>query len=175
MINNSELISIGFLRGSYALKGEIKASLELIGDLTLDSLQNLKVKIGNLTNEFIIENIYAQGKLVIIKFQGINSREEVSKLNNKDIYLPKSLIGNLAENEFLIEDLINLQVYDLVSQKIIGKVKAFKEIPNNSLLEIFLTDENKSFLLPFQDAFIGEINLETQKLELKSGWENFII
>ncbi len=170
-----ELISVGLLRGAFALKGEIKASLDLIGNLTLNSLKNLKVQIGDFPTEFIIENIYPQGKLVIIKFSGINSPEEATKLNNQNIYLPKSLIGELEENEFFIEELINLEVYDSMNQIVVGKVKAFKEIPNNSLLEIFLTDENKTFLLPFQETFVGEINLKTQKLELKSGWENFII
>ena len=110
--------------------------------------------------------------MAVLELAGIDNLAKAEKLRNQTIFVERSEINNLAENEFLVADLIGLQVLDEENQ-LIGEVCDFENIPNNPLLKIKLTNE-KCFLLPFSYEFMQRIDINKKEIYLKN-WQWLVI
>ncbi|MEB3283186.1 MAG: ribosome maturation factor RimM [Lyngbya sp.] len=75
--------------------------------------------------------------LYVVELQGIESREQAEALRDSTLFVSKSDRPHLEENEFYLLDLIGLQVFNQLTQNVIGIVIAL--VPaGNDLLEVEL-------------------------------------
>lgn len=152
------------------MSGEVKAILNLPGNLELQDLIDNEIFLGDLT--YKLEDAFWMNKTAILKFDKINSLEDAEKIRGKAIYSCKDQIGELPANEFFLEDLLGLQAADQESGSVIGSIDDFDDIPGNPLVKIKPID-GPVFLLPFNEEFVKEINLKQKKIHL-NGWKIFL-
>ena len=86
----------------------------------------------------------------IIKFQGINTKNDAEQLKKFKILVKTDTLPKLKKEEFHLLELINLEVKTLENDelKIIGKVINLENEKNN-LLVIKLFKNQKKVLIPF--------------------------
>ncbi len=114
--------------------------------------------------KFIIEDTFKVKNSFFIKFANFNDERDLLALIGRKIYLPGERIPLSPEKEFLLNDLIDCQVFR--DNNLIGTVKAVFNAPANDVIEIIKLDE-KEILIPFVDAYFELVDVKNKKLILK--------
>lgn len=146
-----EYIKVGIIATTKGLKGEVRIK-------SLTNMQDDRFKAGN--SIYIFEN--DQYKELIIKshqihknsdmliFKGYEDINKIEKYKGYDLYVPIDQEVFLDENEFFIEELIGLEVYQ--GKEFKGEVKDIVTYPQGDYL--LVATETGDKLIPFRDEFI---------------------
>ena len=146
-----EYLKIAEIKATRGLKGEVKIK-------SLTNMQNNRFKIGN--ELFVIENgVYKPMIIVgyrvikdidILTFKGYDEINKIEKYVGSDLFIENVKPEDLEDNEYLIEDIIGLKVFQNHIHK--GYVKDVVTFPQGDYLEIETEDGLK--LVPFRNEFI---------------------
>lgn len=113
-----------------------------------------------------VEEIKPLGALLLMKLKGIESPEVAKTLAGAEILVPREQASPLEEGEFYQADLYGCQ---LVHQgEVLGLVKSIFHNGAADLLEV-KTDDG-TYFVPFQDPYIGDVDVEKKTIELKTPW-----
>jgi 16S rRNA processing protein RimM len=146
------MIQIGKIRNTHGLKGEAKVMN--LSDFDRFSPFSVVFVVKNGEEiKLVIERVRRQKDWFIVKFQDIDSIEDVLPFKGHDLYTKEDASSQLADDEFLFADLIGKKVLD--KGRTVGHVTAVIPVPQGHLLEI--KDDEKKVLIPFVKAFIGPI------------------
>ena len=105
-----------------------------------------------------------QGKSVLMRLDGYNSRNEIEALIGAEIYTQKSQLRELDEDEWWFGDLVGLTAYTTGGEKI-GVVSAIVDT-GNYLLEI--ESNGKTFLVPFVKELVPLVDIKAKRLEIEA-------
>ena len=91
-----------------------------------------------------------------MKIAGIDTIEAADKYLGKVVYMDREH-ANLPEDTFFIVDLIGLDVVDMDSGSVYGKISDVFKTGANDVYEV-TDNENKKYLVPVIDDVVKEIN-----------------
>ena len=106
-----------------------------------------------------------------IKLEGVNTPEEAKKYTNAYLYSSEEETKRsveLQEGEYFWFDIIGAQVYE--NGVVLGTVKEIQRLPASDYLVIETSEElqkkglAKSFLIPFIDEFIQDVDIEKKEI-----------
>lgn len=157
-----ELIGIAHLLAPHGVKGEIRAYP--LSDFPERYQALKKVFGGKEKKELDIEYLrWYKQKFLLIKFQGINTREEAQKLCNLPIYVPLEEAWHLPEDYYYVFQLIGLDVYD----ETYGYLGKLKEIEATGANDVYLIDyKDKILCIPALKSVVRKIDLEKKRMEV---------
>lgn len=148
-----ELIKIGKIVSPHGIKGQIKVynysrrdRFEDISEITIDK------------ETFNIESITSVKNMAILKIQGIDDRNSAEALRGKDVFMDEKYLDELKEDEYLIRDLIGLDVFRDESSSI-GKVIDVLQYGPSDTYEIKLNNGKMAYI-PAVKEFIKDVDLE---------------
>lgn len=149
----SRLIKIGKIVSPHGIKGQIKVynysrrdRFEDISEITIDK------------ETFNIESITSVKNMVILKVHGIDDRNSAEALRGKDVFMDEKYLDELKEDEYLIRDLIGLDVFRDESSSI-GKVIDVLQYGPSDTYEIKLNNGKMAYI-PAVKEFIKDVDLE---------------
>lgn len=132
--------------------------------------------------------------LYVLELEGIENREQAEALRNSTLFVSKNDRPYLEENEFYLLDLIGLEVFNQLTQEVIGVVISL--VPaGNDLLEVELYSSTlepseipldsdqlsaevspsrrkkrkskpKTVLIPFVEEIVPVVNLNKNRIEI---------
>lgn len=154
-------LSIGRIINFHGIKGEAKIGYTKGREEQLLSIEVFLVKKSGEDIFLTPERIRFHKQHAIIKFKELNSLEEVQELKNLELYADKTKVTeHLEEDEYLIDDLVGLDVYN-TQEEYIGKIKYLVTQTGAELLSI--EDENqKTHLVPFVKKLVPVVDLKKQ-------------
>lgn len=156
-----KLVTIGKISGTHHLKGALKANLN-IEDFNL--LFNEKVLVIKATGEKILLTIKNISRLVgekyIIEFEEIKTKTEANSLHKGIIKINRKIL-NLGEEEYLLQDLLEMKVF-LQDGSFIGNVSEVFDTAAHEI--IVVSDENYEAMIPKIEPFIKNINFSENKI-----------
>lgn len=167
-----EFVLVGRVVASFGLEGWVKAlSLSDVPG-RFSSGVSLWVE-GEKENweEIIVEEVIPQGKVFLIHFAGVTSRQEADKLRGRFLAIPREKVPSLAKDHFYHFELLGLWVKEKEQHR--GRVVSVIEGPSYDYL-LVQNDEGREFFLPFIRAYIREVDLEAKliRAECPEGfWE----
>ena len=148
-----DLIYIGKLVNTHGLKGEVR----IISDF------KYKEEVFKINNNIYINNIkysinsYRKHKMFdMLTLSDIDSIEKAEQLKGSSIYIDKN---DYIFNDYLDEDLINLDVYDNETYK--GKIV---EIYKTNNVDLLVVEGIKRHMVPNIDTFIEKVDLDNKKI-----------
>ena len=157
---------IGLVRTSHGIKGFIKVT-SLSGQWEhFLVLKQVTLRKGGRERLYQVEAVKSSGVLLLMKLRGIDTPEMGKSLAGAEILVPREQAAPLGEGEFYQVDLQGCRVVH--QGETLGFVKAISQGGAADLLEV-VTDEGV-YLVPFQEPYIGEVDLEGKNLELKTPW-----
>ncbi len=172
MKNN--LISIGFTRKPHGLKGEIKLHIE---ERYLEDLMNTDVvmlQIKGKPTPFFVDDIRG-GNAIIAKFEDINTPEQATFIQNKEILLREQDILTDDEREYEVEidgglkylKCIGYTIFD--GENAIGEILDILEYPQQEMA--IVEYEGREILIPLNAAFVKKQDDEAKEIlmELPDG------
>jgi 16S rRNA processing protein RimM len=153
---------IGTIAGVKGLTGEVKLKLDSNFDL-LESISSVSLTQDDTIYEAKVKSITQEGKSVLMRLEGYNSREDTEPIIGAEIFTQKSQLRDLDEDEWWFGDLIGLTAYTTGGERV-GVVSAIVD-SGNYLLEI--ENEGKTYLVPFVKALVPLVDIKAKRLEIE--------
>ena len=168
MIENKDWLVIGIITSSHGVEG--KLNVKSLSDFKERFTQPGKRWIQKNDEEPIpcnlISGFQKPGKeSFIISLEGIKDRNEANNLKKYKLLVRSNDIPNLKDNEFHLNQLLDLDVKLYIEDKleIIGKVVDLIT-ENNNLIVIKLNKNNKNVLVPFVKEIVTSIDKKNNYL-----------
>ncbi len=171
MINNNEWLIVGLITSCHGINGQVRVkSLSDFEERFLKpGLRWLQKENETPSKIVLISGFRNPGKdTFVLRFKGVNTRNNAEKLKNYKILVKASKLPKLNEEEFHLLELINLQVKILENEelKIIGKIIGLQNEKNN-LLVIELFEDQKEVLVPFVNEIVPLIDIKNNFVVIK--------
>ena len=167
MINKNEWLTVGFITSCHGINGQVKVkSLSDFEERFLKPGMRWLQKENEPPSEIeLISGFKQPGKeTFIIKFQGINNRNNAEQLKKYKILVKTNKLPKLRKEEYHLLELINLQVKTVENDElIIGKVTNLENEKNN-LLVIELFKNQKKVLIPFVKEIVPVVDIKNNFL-----------
>lgn len=155
-------VLIGKIVNTHGLKGEMR----LLSDFRYKQkvfVPNMKVYIGPSK---IVEtiNTYRHHKIFdMITLYGYTNINEILKYKGDYVFINRDDLI-LDSNEYLDEELINLNVY--ADNLLLGTVKKIEKHSKNELLVV--KNQEKDYLIPYNFDIIININIKEKRIDIKN-------
>jgi len=164
---DNDFISVGKILNFHGIKGEAKIGFSKGREKQIELLSKVYVKKNNDRIELNVSSVRFHKHFAIIKFKEISTVNEIEELKGLDIYLPKDEVEkNLDNDEYLINDLIGLDVFDEDSC-CIGQVTAIGENLASNIL--YIKDGNgKEHMVPFVKELVPVVDLTGRKIVINN-------
>ena len=162
MIESKDWLVIGVITSSHGLDGKlnIKSLSEFKERFTQPGCRWIQKKIENPIPYNLISGYQKPGKeSFIIALEGIKDRNQADKLKGYKLLVKSDDIPKLKDNEFHLNQLIDLEVKLNIENKlkVIGKVVDLIT-ENNNLIVIRLNKNNRNVLIPFVKEIVTTID-----------------
>lgn len=164
----NDFIAIGNIRTSHGVKGLLKVrsySGETDHFFELEEV-TLKDRRGR-EKRFDVERCLLNGKELLMKLKGIDSREAGKFYANWEVWVPREKAAPLDEGEFYYADLLGSRLYH--GDVTLGRVVNVCDGGGGTLIQVE-RPEGEKFFVPFRKEFIGEVDIESGAIELLEIW-----
>ena len=158
-----KLVSIGKILNFHGIHGEARVGYTAGKEEQLEGLTECFIEKDTKLVKLTPESVRFHKKIAIIKFKELNSVNEVVELKGALIKIPKAvIIENLGQDEFYIDDLVGLDVFDTAGNSL-GKVSSIDNIRAQDLISV-KTEDGEEHLVPFVRELVPEICLKERKI-----------
>lgn len=158
----SKYISVGKILNFHGVRGEAKVGYSKNQQEFMTMLSDVFVYKNNEYLPFKVTNVKFNNKFAILKFEGINTVNEIVEYKNCLIFVEESTIReNLEDDEFLIDELVGMKV--LADGKQIGTVVGVSNNGANDLLSV-KSNNQKICLVPFVKAIVLNVDIKSKEV-----------
>ena len=158
----NDYIFVGKIINTFGIKGELK----VLSDFEFKERvfkKDFCVYIGEDKIKEVINTYRHHQEYELLSLMGYNNINDVLKYKGNDIYIKRSDL-KLEDNEYLLSDLIDLDVYD--EDKYIGKVIDYTKTKEYYLLKVHL---DKNYYIPCISHFIKNVDLKNKRIDTNKG------
>lgn len=152
-MNQDNYLLVGVVTSTFGIKGELKVQI-------VTSSPESRFKVGNSLYVKMNKHTYVLNKITscryhkgmaLITFNDIYDINLVNDFIGKELYVNRSELDDLDDDEYYCDDLIGLKVYNQ-KDEYLGTVTDVIDVPSAAILEIINNDEK--VLIPFVNEFI---------------------
>lgn len=162
----SNFISIGKILNFHGVKGEAKLGYTKNREDFLSKLDVVYIEFQGEYREFEIADLKFTPKCAIVKFKGIDSLNEILEYKGCLVFVNESSIReNLDDDEFLIDELVGLNVYD--GDERVGSVVGVSNNGASDLLSV-KTNSKNICLVPFVKAIVLSVDIKTKRIQINN-------
>lgn len=161
-------LEIGEIVAPQGLKGELRVKTitdfpeRLIepGPRWLKRLQSPHPEMVELLSGYQIpgKNVY------VVKLAEVKDRLTAEQLRGCKLLVSQNDLPELETDEYHVSELIDVPVYDHLSQVLLGRISAIL-YAGNDLLEVTLNNEKK-VLIPFVKEIVPLVDIENRRIEV---------
>lgn len=155
-----ERISIGKILAPHGVKGEVKVMS--LTDFPNRFEKMKRVWVDTRASFLDIESIRFQNEIILIKFAGINNRDEGETLKGGLLQISREEVVPLPPGRYYHFQIVGLNVFDSHGEKI-GRVKEILETGANDIY-VVKRDEGKDLLVPALKKIVREIDIATGRM-----------
>ena len=160
---NNELVLVGKIIGVFGIKGELKVYSESdFIETRFKKGAKLILKNKKTSKEVTVSSMRIHKKTILITIDNLFDINKVEEYVGYEIYANKEDDIELDEDEYYLDDLVGLDVYD-ENDEFVGVLNDFIEVPQGYIMEI--KNKGKKVLIPFVDEHI--IDIEEDKIIVK--------
>ena len=157
----TEYFKIGKFVSAFGLKGELILKHNLGKKTSLKGLKAIFIeeRKESFVPWFVESAKIKTGEEVYLKLEGINIREQASKLTQKEVWIPEPDFKKFSAKS----SPINLLGYEIVEEeKMLGKILEVIEQPHQILCRIEFN--NKEAFIPLHEETLKKIDKKNQRV-----------
>ena len=163
----TKFISVGKILNFHGIQGEAKVGFSRNQEEFFCGLKEVFVKNHDEYAPLKIKNVRLHKNFAIVKFDGINSIDELLDYKGRLLFVEENTIREaLEEDEFLIDELVGLDVVDEKGEKV-GFVIGVSNNGATDLLSVKTKSKNVS-LVPFVKAIVTDVSLKEKKITINN-------
>ena len=164
----SKYVSVGKIVNFHGIKGEAKVGYSKNQQDFFTSLDTVYLKDKDNYTSLHILSAKPLKNMMIVKFEGIDSINDILELKGKLLFVEESVIReNLNEDEFLIDELVGLEVFDNENGQKLGFVIGVSNNGASDLISI-KTNSKKISLVPFVKAIVPIVDIKNKKIMINN-------
>ncbi|WP_349673378.1 ribosome maturation factor RimM [Lacrimispora sp.] len=152
------LLRVGVISSTHGVKGEVKVFPTTDDSARFKQLKKVILDTGREQIDLEIEGVKFFKNMVILKFKGYDSIEEIEKYKGKDLLITRDLAVKLGPDENFIFDLIGLSVVKDDGEEL-GTLTDVIKTGANDVYEVKMTD-GREVLLPAIKECVLNVDLE---------------
>ncbi len=159
----SKFISVGKILNFHGIQGDAKVGYSKNQQDFFCSLNEVFVLVNREYIPLKIKSCRLNKTFAIVKFEGINSINDLMPYKNSLLFVPEEVIReSLEEDEFLIDELVGLGVFDADDKKL-GFIIGVSNNGASDLLSV-KTKSGKISLVPFVKAIVARVSIKDKKV-----------
>lgn len=163
----TKYISVGKILNFHGIKGEAKVGFTKNQADFFCSLKQVFVKSDNDYKPLIMKSVRLHKNFALVCFEGINSINDLMEYKGAFLYVQEETIReNLEEDEFLIDELVSLEVFDQDGVKK-GFVVGVSNNGANDLLSVKTVSKN-IVLVPFVKAIVTDVSIKEKRITINN-------
>ena len=159
-------VCVGKIVAVHGIRGEVKVQSQMKNPTDLSKFK--EVENADASQRFQIKVLGMSSSNVRVKIKGVDDRNTAEGLIGTEFYVARADLPALAADEFYQTDIIGLKVLLQAGRREIGKVVGFANFGAGDIIEIKLADRKKTEMLPFNQAYVPEIDLEAGYIVVSS-------
>jgi 16S rRNA processing protein RimM len=162
-----ERLATGIVRRPHGLDGELRVESFSGETEHFARLRHVTLRAGDRSAEFAVESVSVGGTQVYLKLSGIDSKEAAAGYRGWEVWVPREEASRREADEYYAADLCNcaLTLEGAHAARVVGTW----ENGQATILEVE-TSEGKRFNVPFMEPYIGTVDIEQGRIELKTPW-----
>jgi 16S rRNA processing protein RimM len=147
---------LGKIVKKYSFKGEVLIKLDTDEPELYEHLDAIFIDLRNSLVPFFIESSQLhRSELLRVKFEDLDTEQDVDSILKCDVYLPIEFLPKLEGDKFYFHEVIGFTVEDVN----FGKVGVIKSVNDSTSQALFEIDRNGiEILIPMNDAFIKKVD-----------------
>ncbi len=159
-------VSIGKILNFHGVKGEAKLGYSKNRESFLSEIKDVYIQIDGEYKPFEVSYIKFTPKCGIIKFKGIDTLNEIAEYKGCLVFVDETEAReHLEEDEFLIDELVGLNVYDGDTR--VGSVVGVSNNGASDLLSV-KTNSKNICLVPFVKAIVLSVDIKTKRIQINN-------
>ena len=163
----NKFVSVGKILNFHGIQGEAKVGFSKNQQDFFLSLDRVFVKLDGEYKPLEISRSRVNKTFAIVKFEGINSINELLPLKGALLFVEEQTIReNLDEDEFLIDELVVLGVLGNDGNKL-GFIIGVSNNGATDLLSVKTKSKKVSFV-PFVKAIVTDVDLKGKKVVINN-------
>jgi 16S rRNA processing protein RimM len=127
-------------------------------------LRTVEIRLPNRSFRYDVESTAANGRTVLIKLAGVETREQAEELRNAELWVERSQAAPLKANEYYARDLCGCRV--MYAGRLLGRVHGLVSAGSRDLLEV-RKETGEIVLVPFLDHYLAAVDLAEKTIHLK--------
>lgn len=164
------LIRVGRIFRPHGVRGELKVDPETEDPARFESMEVLYIGLRNTeTQSHPVEAIRYQetkrGTTVILKLEGVDTREEAEAFKKKLVFATEDDLPPLEEGEFFVHDLIGLAVVTEAGEPV-GTVANVLQMPAHDVY-VVRREGKPEAMIPAVADFIIDIDLDGERIVVR--------
>lgn len=159
-----ELLQVGVITSTHGVRGEVKVYPTTDDAKRFKRLKEVILDTGKEQLPLEIEGVKFFKQMVILKFKGIDSLNEVECYRQKSLYVTRANAVGLGRDEYFIADLIGIEVFD-EEEKELGTLEDVMSTGANDVYVIKLVD-GRELLLPAIKQCILEVDIARRRMKV---------
>ncbi len=160
----TKYISVGKIINFHGIHGEARVGYSKNQQDFFLSLTSVYVKNNNEYMPLDIVSVRQNKNFLIVKFKGIDSINDIIPYKGDLLFVEESVIREtLDEDEFLIDELVGLNVFDVDTGKKLGFVVGVSNNGASDLISVKTNTKNVS-LIPFVKAIVPVVDIQNKKI-----------
>ena len=164
----NKYVSVGKIVNFHGIKGDAKVGYSKNQQDFFTSLDTVYLKDKDNYTSLHILSAKPLKNMMIVKFEGIDSINDILELKGKLLFVEESVIReNLNEDEFLIDELVGLEVFDNENGQKLGFVIGVSNNGASDLISI-KTNSKKISLVPFVKAIVPIVDIKNKKIMINN-------
>ena len=169
---NQDLIEVGTVIEAYGIRGALKIrpfSDDPVALLSAKEIWLKRTRLSEESRDFQVYKAKEHSGSVILELVGLTDRDVALSYKSATVAVARSKFPPLGDNEYYWTDLMGVKVFNL-QQECLGHVQ---ELVDNSAQTVLVIqdDEKKNHLIPFVEAFIMEVDLESYAKKILVDWQ----
>lgn len=161
-------ISVGKILNFHGIQGEARVGFSKNQQNFFFSLDKVFVKKDNEYIPLNIVSVRPNKNVLIVRFEGIDSINEIIPYKGCLLFVEESVVReSLDEDEFLIDELVGLNVFDNNNGDKLGFVIGVSNNGANDLISI-KTNSKKVCLIPFVKAIVPVVDIKNKKIMINN-------
>lgn len=150
-------LEIGKIVNTHGFRGDVKAQSWTDAPEVLAKIKYIYRKTKNEYQKIKVQKGSVHKGMVLLKLEGIDDFDNANALRETVIYADRKDIPK-AKDSFFIVDLIGLDVIDVESGRVYGKIK---DVMQYGIHDIYTVETEKGeVLIPAVSEFVKKISLE---------------
>ncbi|MDD6056824.1 MAG: ribosome maturation factor RimM [Clostridiales bacterium] len=153
-----DLFQVGIITSMHGVRGEVKVFPTTDDLARFKELQSVILDMGKEKKHLEIEGVKFFKNMVILKFKGIDNRNDAEQYRKKSLYVTRENAVKLKEDEYFIADLIGLSVLSDEGEDLGELVEVLQTGAND--VYVLHKEGSSDILLPAIKDCVREVDLQ---------------